>query len=117
MSLLTALALRRRSVTVLVVLMVLAGGLFTYTNLQVEFFPEIEFPLLIVTTFYPSANPDAVVTDVTKPIEETLSRAVRMVEPTLDTWGIPHWRLEGPDDIGVFAKAAGVNVESQAVIT
>jgi sulfopyruvate decarboxylase subunit alpha len=43
--------------------------------------------------------------DVTKPIEETLSRAVRMVEPTLDTWGIPHWRLEGPDDIGVFAKA------------
>lgn len=73
MSLLTALALRRRSVTVLIVLMVLAGGLFTYTSLQVELFPEIEFPLLIVTTFYPSANPDAVVTDVTIPIENAVA--------------------------------------------
>ena len=73
MSFLTTLAMRRRSVTVLVVLMVLVGGFFTYTNLQVELFPEIEFPLLIVTTFYPSANPDAVVTDVTEPIENAVA--------------------------------------------
>ena len=73
MNFLTALALRRRSVTVLLILMVLAGGLFTYTNLQVELFPEIEFPLLIVTTFYPSANPDAVVSDVTEPIENAVA--------------------------------------------
>lgn len=73
MSFLTTLALRRRSVTVLLILMVLTGGLFTYTNLQVELFPEIEFPLLIVTTFYPSANPDAVVSDVTESIENAVA--------------------------------------------
>ena len=43
--------------------------------------------------------------DVTKPIEENRSRAVRMLEPTLAAWGIPYWRLEGPEDIGNVATA------------
>ena len=43
--------------------------------------------------------------DVTKPIEENRSRAVRMLEPTLATWGIPYWRIEGPDDIGAIEQA------------
>ena len=38
-------------------------------------------------------------------IEESRSRAVRMVEPTLDVWGVPHWRLEGPDDLGNIRAA------------
>ena len=73
MSFLTALALSRRSVTILVVALVLLSGIFTYRTLQVELFPEIEFPLITVSTFYPSANPDAVVRDVTAPIENVIS--------------------------------------------
>ncbi|MCH8205430.1 MAG: efflux RND transporter permease subunit [Chloroflexi bacterium] len=73
MSLLTGLALRRRSVTVLIVLIVLVGGFLTYRALPVELFPEIEFPLVTVSTFYPSANPRAVVRDVTEPIENAIS--------------------------------------------
>ena len=73
MSFLTALALRRRSVTILMVALVLAAGLFTYKTLQVELFPQIDFPLITVVTFYPSANPDAVVRDVTVPIENAIS--------------------------------------------
>ena len=73
MSFLTALALRRRSVTILIVAMVLVGGIFTYKSLQVELFPQIEFPLVTVITFYPSANPEAVVRDVTVPIENVIS--------------------------------------------
>ncbi len=69
----TGLALRRRSVTVLAVILVLAAGIFTYRSLPVELFPEIEFPLVTVTTFYPSANPDAVVRDVTEPIEAAIT--------------------------------------------
>ena len=69
----TGLALRRRSVTVLAVILVLAAGIFTYRSLPVELFPEIEFPLVTVTTFYPSANPDAVVRDVTEPIENAIA--------------------------------------------
>jgi HAE1 family hydrophobic/amphiphilic exporter-1 len=53
--------------------MILAGGIFTYRSLPVTLFPEIEFPLITVITFYPSANPDAVVRDVTVPIENVIS--------------------------------------------
>lgn len=65
--------MRRRSVTILAIIMVLAGGVFTYGRLPVELFPQIEFPLVTVSTFYPSANPDAVVRDVTAPIERAIS--------------------------------------------
>ena len=72
MRFITGLALRRRSVTVLAIILVLAAGIFTYRTLPVELFPEIEFPLVTVVTFYPSANPDAVAEDVTAPIENAI---------------------------------------------
>ncbi len=43
--------------------------------------------------------------DATKAPEENRARAVRLLEPTLDVWGVPYFRLEGPEDIGAFAKA------------
>ena len=73
MGLLTSLALRRPSVTVLAIILVLISGIFTYRNLSVELFPEIEFPLVTVTAFYPSANPEAVLREVTDPIEKAIA--------------------------------------------
>ncbi len=69
----TAAAISRRSVTLLAIILVLAAGAFTYRTLPVELFPEVEFPLVTVVTFYPSANPEAVVEDVTAPIEKAMS--------------------------------------------
>ena len=43
--------------------------------------------------------------DLMLPIEESKSRAVRMVEPTLEVWGVPSYRLEGPDDLRNIEKA------------
>jgi HAE1 family hydrophobic/amphiphilic exporter-1 len=60
-------------VTVLAIIIVLVAGILTYRSLPVELFPEIEFPLVTVSTFYPSANPDAVVRDVSAPIENAIS--------------------------------------------
>ena len=68
----TGLALRRRTVTLFAIILVLAAGVFTYRTLPVELFPEIEFPLVTIVTFYPSANPDAVAEDVTAPIENAI---------------------------------------------
>jgi sulfopyruvate decarboxylase TPP-binding subunit len=51
--------------------------------------------------------------DVTKPPEENRSRAVRMLEPTLATWGVPYFRLEGPEDIGNIAQAYAKAQETQ----
>ncbi|MBM3941928.1 MAG: efflux RND transporter permease subunit [SAR202 cluster bacterium] len=70
---LIGLALKRRSVTILIMLLTLTGGVLAYRNLQKELFPEIEFPNITITTVYPSANPEAVERDVTKPIEEAIT--------------------------------------------
>jgi sulfopyruvate decarboxylase TPP-binding subunit len=33
------------------------------------------------------------------------ARSVRLLEPTLDTWGIPYYRLERPADLGLIGTA------------
>ena len=69
---LTNLALAKRSVTILIVFLVLGSGLFAYKNLERELFPEIEFPNIFIVTLYPSANSESVMRDVTEPIEEAI---------------------------------------------
>ena len=69
MRFITAAAIKRRSVTLLAAAIVLIAGVFTYNSLRVELFPEIDFPLVVVTASYPSADPEGVVQDVTAPIE------------------------------------------------
>ena len=73
MEFITRIALRIRSVTVLLIILILVSGLFTYRTLPVELFPEVEFPLVTVTAFYPASNPETVVSDVTVPIEDAIA--------------------------------------------
>ncbi len=72
MRFITAAAISRRTVTLLAVIILLAGGVIAYNSLQVELFPDIEFPLVVVSTSYPSADPEGVVKDVTAPIERVI---------------------------------------------
>ncbi|PKB82236.1 MAG: hypothetical protein BZY88_05090 [SAR202 cluster bacterium Io17-Chloro-G9] len=72
MSFLTGLALKRLSVTILVIILLLVAGVSTFRSLERELFPEFEFPNISISTVYPSANPDAVMRDVTEPIEEAI---------------------------------------------
>ena len=75
MTFLTAIALRRPTVAILAIIIVLASGFAAYRSLQVELFPQIEFPLVTVFATYPSADPEAVVRDVTDPIELAIAGA------------------------------------------
>ena len=75
MTFLTAFALRRPTVTLLAIILVLVSGVISYRSMQVELFPQIEFPLVTVFASYPSADPEAVVRDVTDPIERAISGA------------------------------------------
>jgi sulfopyruvate decarboxylase TPP-binding subunit len=44
--------------------------------------------------------------DVTKPTDaESQQRAVRLVEPLLDALGVPHYAIDGPDDVGLIRTA------------
>ena len=75
MNFLTTMALRRPTVAILAIVLVLVSGVLAYRSMQVELFPQIEFPLVTVFASYPSAGPDAVVRDVTEPIERAIAGA------------------------------------------
>jgi Cu/Ag efflux pump CusA len=45
-------------------------GLFSYQRLKVDQFPNIDFPVVVVTAEYPGASPEIVESEVTKKIEE-----------------------------------------------
>ena len=48
-------------------------GIFSYQRLRVDQFPEISFPVVVVTTEYPGATPESVETDITRPVEEAVN--------------------------------------------
>ena len=72
MSLLTRIALKGRIVTVVAVLLVMVGGAFTLTRMQVELFPDVDFPLITLITAYPNADADTVLQEVTLALEGTM---------------------------------------------
>lgn len=48
-------------------------GLFSYQRLHVDQFPQIDFPVVVVTTAYPGAAPESVESEVTRLIEEQVN--------------------------------------------
>ncbi len=48
-------------------------GLFSYSQLRVERLPDITPPLVFVSVAYPGASPDAIETELTRPIELALN--------------------------------------------
>jgi HAE1 family hydrophobic/amphiphilic exporter-1 len=45
-------------------------GLFSYQRLQIDQFPNIDMPVVVITTDYPGASPEIVESEVTKKVEE-----------------------------------------------
>ncbi|MBI5549773.1 MAG: efflux RND transporter permease subunit [Deltaproteobacteria bacterium] len=67
------LAIRRPVFTVMVVLAFGVLGVMSCVNLGVDLYPDVNFPVVMVSTFYPGAGPEEVEQLVSKPIEEACS--------------------------------------------
>ncbi|HSH44775.1 MAG TPA: efflux RND transporter permease subunit, partial [Longimicrobiales bacterium] len=67
------LAVERPVLTSMMVIMALVLGLFGFSRLPTDLFPEIEFPVVSVSTVYPGAGPEEIETQVTDHIEEAVS--------------------------------------------
>jgi len=66
----TRVSLQNPVFATMVMLAIVVLGLFSYQRLQVDQFPNIDFPVVVVTTEYPGASPEIVESEVTKKIEE-----------------------------------------------
>jgi HAE1 family hydrophobic/amphiphilic exporter-1 len=67
------LALGRPAVVFLVTLLVIVAGVFAIFRLKTELFPDITLPVVTVATSYPGASPNAVLEDVTIPVESAVA--------------------------------------------
>ena len=66
----TQVSLRNPVFATMVMLAIVVLGLFSYQRMQVDQFPNIDFPVVVVTADYPGASPEIVESEVTKKIEE-----------------------------------------------
>ncbi|MBU6467239.1 MAG: efflux RND transporter permease subunit, partial [Burkholderiales bacterium] len=66
----TKVSLRNPVFATMVMLAFVVLGVFSYQRLKVDQFPDIDFPVVVVTTEYPGASPEIVESEVTKKIEE-----------------------------------------------
>src|SRR5215207_8072025 len=61
--------LKNRSVVFLAAVILIASGVYATTRLNQELLPEIDFPIVTVSTPVPGAGPDLVDEQVTQPVE------------------------------------------------
>src|SRR3989304_8887337 len=87
-------------------------GIAAYSQLNVDFFPKVEIPVVTVTTVYPGAGPETVEREVTKKLEEEINtvEGVNHIEPISQEGGA-HIGIEF--DIEVSAVTASQDVRGQ----
>jgi HAE1 family hydrophobic/amphiphilic exporter-1 len=67
------ISIRRPVFTTMVMVAIMAFGGILYARLAVDLFPDVDFPVVTVTTVYPGADPETMETRVSDPIEEALN--------------------------------------------
>ena len=66
----TQVSLKNPVFAVMVMLAIVVLGLFSYQRMQVDQFPNIDLPVVVITADYPGASPEIVESEVTKKLEE-----------------------------------------------
>src|ERR1700687_2591788 len=70
---LTNIAIRPPLFILMVIGALLVVGLVSWTKLGVDLLPALDFPIVVVSTPYPGASPEAVDTLVTKRVEDAVA--------------------------------------------
>jgi len=69
---LSAIAIKRPVFTVMMTVALLVLGVLGFKRLGTDLFPDVSFPIVMVTTAYPGASPDEVENLVSKPVEDAV---------------------------------------------
>jgi multidrug efflux pump len=68
--------------TTMLMVGILLAGLVGYTQLPVSALPEVDYPIIQVTTFYPGASPDVMASSVTAPLERQFGQVPGLQQMT-----------------------------------
>jgi HAE1 family hydrophobic/amphiphilic exporter-1 len=70
---LTRIAIDNPVFATMMVVALLVMGLFSYRQLGIDQFPNVDFPIVVVTTDYPGASPETVESEISRKIEEAVN--------------------------------------------
>ncbi|MCX7726327.1 MAG: efflux RND transporter permease subunit, partial [Chitinispirillaceae bacterium] len=72
-----------RKITLIMLYLIIVGfGIFSITQLKIEFAPDLDFPIIIVYTAYSGAGPEDIENLVTRQIEEAVSATEKVKKVT-----------------------------------
>ncbi|MCX6168967.1 MAG: efflux RND transporter permease subunit [Ignavibacteriales bacterium] len=71
--LLTKFSIKRQITLVMIYAVVILFSFFSFSQLKIDFFPDITFPFAGVITSYTGVGPEDIENLITKPVEETVS--------------------------------------------
>ena len=99
----------------MVILALVVFGVVSYQNIGVDFFPDVDFPVVTVTVVYEGADPETVETDVVDPIEEavnTISGVKKLESMSVEGLGRVVITFELEEDIDVASQEVRDKVAS-----
>ena len=67
------MAIRRPMTTLMIFVILLVMGYRSYTLLQIDSFPDIDFPVVSIVTVFPNASPQDVADLIVEPVEEAVA--------------------------------------------
>ncbi len=79
---LTRISVSHPVFTTMLMVALLVMGIFSLQRLGLDQYPNIDVPIVVVTTPYPGATPETVETEVTRPVEDALNAISGLEEIT-----------------------------------
>lgn len=78
------ISIKRPSLIIVMFIILVLGGLFSYSQLGYELIPKFDIKVIVVQTVYPGASPSEVESTVTKKVEDAISslEMVKKIEST-----------------------------------
>jgi len=70
---LTRLSIQNPVLATMMMLALMVLGIFSWRELSVEEYPDIEYPYVMISTEYPAASPEAVELEVTRKLEDSIN--------------------------------------------
>ncbi|MFB3784881.1 MAG: efflux RND transporter permease subunit [bacterium] len=67
------IAIRRPVFTTMVLMAIIVFGIVSFQSIGIDLYPRVEFPVIVVVSVLPGADPETIETTVSDPIEEAVS--------------------------------------------
>src|SRR6266568_1280065 len=70
---LSDVSIKRPVFATMMMVLLVTLGVVSYRRLAIDEYPDITYPVVIVSTTFPGASPESMMRDVSKPLEEALN--------------------------------------------